>query len=60
MEKADEETFTREDIRHYLSVYHDLERIEMEVAQPGRLGEVLTEMQRRNVVVETVSGYRLA
>ena len=59
MGKADAETFTREDIRHYLSSYHDLERIEMEVAQPDRLGEVLSEMRRRGVAVEVDDGWRL-
>ena len=50
MERADAGTFTREDIRHLLSRYHEIERIEMEIAQPGRLGEVLSEMERREVV----------
>jgi hypothetical protein len=50
MEKADEETFEEGDIRHYLSSYHRVDRIEMEIAQPGRLSEVLTEMERRGVV----------
>ncbi|MFB6096830.1 MAG: phosphoribosyltransferase [Haloferacaceae archaeon] len=49
MAKADEETFSREDVRHYLSAYHDVDRIEMEIAQPDRLEEVLREMVRRGV-----------
>ncbi len=48
MEKADQEQFTREEIRHYLASYHDVERIEMEIAQPDRLDEVLSEMERRD------------
>jgi hypoxanthine phosphoribosyltransferase len=56
MGKADAETLTREDIRHYLSVYHDLDRIEMEVAQPNRLDEVLSEMERRDVAVRVDEG----
>ena len=60
MEKADGEAFTREDIRHYLSSYHDLERIEMEVAQPDRLDEVLSEMERRGVATGGEDGWRLA
>ncbi|WP_255150694.1 phosphoribosyltransferase [Halorarius halobius] len=61
MEKADAETFTREDVRHYLSEFHDVERIEMEIAQPGRLGEVLGEMERRGVVEPAGSSeWRLA
>ena len=59
MGKADAETFAREDIRHHLSSYHDLERIEMEVAQPDRLDEVLSEMERRDVAVRVDGGWRL-
>ncbi|MFA1610166.1 phosphoribosyltransferase [Halobellus rubicundus] len=50
MEKADAETFEVEDIRHYLSEYHSVDRIEMEIAQPGRMDEVMTEMDRRGYV----------
>ncbi len=61
MEKADAETFTREEIRHHLSAYHNVERIEMEVAQPGRLDEVLAEMERRGVATAVNDGeWRLA
>ena len=60
MEKADAETFAREDIRGHLSAYHDLERIEMEVAQPDRLDEVLSEMERRGVAARSDGGWRLA
>jgi len=61
MEKADTETFTREEIRHHLSAYHNVERIEMEVAQPGRLDEVLAEMERRGVATAVNDGeWRLA
>ncbi|WP_178916290.1 phosphoribosyltransferase [Natronomonas gomsonensis] len=49
MEKADADTFTRGDIRHYLAEYHRVERIGMEIAQPNRLDEVLEEMVRRDV-----------
>ena len=59
MRKADAETFAREDIRHHLSSYHDLERIEMEVAQPDRLDEVLSEMERRDVAARVDGGWRL-
>ncbi|MFW5964487.1 MAG: phosphoribosyltransferase [Natronomonas sp.] len=48
MEKADADTFTRGDIRHYLAEYHRIERIGMEIAQPNRLDEVLDEMVRRD------------
>ncbi|TYL40344.1 phosphoribosyltransferase [Natronococcus pandeyae] len=50
MERADQEEFTIDDIRHYLSEYHGIERMEMEIAQPDRLQEVLTEMERRGVL----------
>ena len=60
MEKAEAETFAREDIRSYLSSYHGLERIEMEVAQPDRLDEVLSEMERRDVAVRVDGGWRLS
>ena len=53
MERADEETFGRDEIRHYLEEYHGIGRIEMEVAQPGRLDEVLDEMVRREVIERT-------
>ncbi|MFB6126396.1 MAG: phosphoribosyltransferase [Halolamina sp.] len=47
MEKADAETFTEADVRHYLAEYHDVDRIEMEIAQPDRLDEVMDELVRR-------------
>ncbi|WP_254767302.1 phosphoribosyltransferase [Salinilacihabitans rarus] len=56
MEKADAETFTADDVRYYLNEYHQIERIEMEIAQPNRLPEVLTEMERRDVVERAASG----
>ena len=52
MAKADQEAFTTEDIRHYLTEYHNIDRIEMEIAQPNRLNEVLAEMVRRAVAVD--------
>ncbi|OYR54071.1 phosphoribosyltransferase [Halorubrum halodurans] len=53
MERADATTFDREAVRHHLEADHGVGRIEMEVAQPGRLDEVLAEMERREVI-ETV------
>ncbi|WP_122088459.1 phosphoribosyltransferase [Halalkalicoccus subterraneus] len=50
MERADEETLSGEDVRHYLAEFHDVERMEMEIAQPNRLNEVLVEMERREVI----------
>ncbi|MFB6252645.1 MAG: phosphoribosyltransferase [Halobellus sp.] len=54
MAEADEETFATEDIRHFLSEFHSVDRIEMEIAQPGRMDEVMAEMERRGVA-EAVS-----
>ncbi len=61
MEKADEEVFSPGDVRHFLSPYHDLDRIGMEIAQPNRLNEVLVEMERREVIErEGANEWRLA
>ncbi|UTF53495.1 phosphoribosyltransferase [Natronosalvus rutilus] len=56
MEKAGQESFTKADVRHYLKEYHDVDRIGMEIAQPNRLTEVLTEMERREVLEMTAPG----
>ena len=56
MERAGRSAFTRDDIRGLLADYHDVGRIELEVAQPDRLGEVLAEMERRGVVERTDDG----
>ena len=53
MEKADQETFTNEELRHFLAEFHGIDRIEMEIAQPDRLPEVLAEMERREVLEST-------
>jgi hypoxanthine phosphoribosyltransferase len=50
MEKGGDGPYTAEEIRGLLREYHRVERIEMEIAQPGRLPEVLEEMERRGVV----------
>jgi len=52
MEKDGDGPYTREGIQNLLSTYHDVERIEMEIAQPDRLDEVLEEMVRRDVLVK--------
>jgi len=61
MAKADGETFEREEIRNHLSEFHGIDRIEMEIAQPDRMGEVLAEMERRGEI-ESAAGdaWRLA
>ncbi|SFF91084.1 hypothetical protein SAMN04488063_0758 [Halopelagius inordinatus] len=56
MEKADEETFEGEDVRHYLSEFHNVDRIEMEIAQPNRMDEVMNEMERRGYVEAASDG----
>ncbi len=53
MTKDDDGPYSKTDIRRLLARYHDIDRIEMEIAQPGRLEEVLEEMQRREELVET-------
>lgn len=47
MQKSDKQSFTCGTIRQLLYEYHDINRIEMEIAQPNRLNEVLVEMERR-------------
>ncbi|WP_330630309.1 phosphoribosyltransferase [Halocatena halophila] len=59
MKKADQETFTKADVRHYLQAFHDVDRMSMEIAQPNRLEEVLTEMERREVLTEADGQYTL-
>ena len=53
MEHTDREAVSTEAIRDLLADHHDLDRIGMEVAQPNRLGEVLAEMHRRDVIEPT-------
>ncbi|WP_251329625.1 phosphoribosyltransferase [Haloplanus pelagicus] len=60
MERADDKRFERADIRRYLATYHDIQRIEMEIAQPDRLDEVLAEMERRGVVESADGAWQLA
>ncbi len=50
MAEADQTEFTVEEIRRCLKTSHGIDRIEMEIAQPDRVGEVLTEMARRDVI----------
>jgi Predicted phosphoribosyltransferases len=61
MRRADDDAFDTEAIRRYLASVHEIDRIEMEIAQPNRLDEVLTEMERRHTI-EPTSGdaWRLA
>ena len=50
MADTDAERFSADDIRRELSQAHGIDRIEMEIAQPDRLTEVLDEMSRRDVI----------
>jgi hypoxanthine phosphoribosyltransferase len=50
MTQTDDETFTLDQIRRYLREFYGIERITLEIAQPNRLGEVLTEMERQGIV----------
>ena len=59
MEQADAETLDLEAIRHHLASFHGIDRIEMEIAQPDRMDEVLTEMERRGRVESVDGGWKL-
>jgi hypoxanthine phosphoribosyltransferase len=59
MEKSDQAVHTKDDVRRLLKEYHDVNRIEMEIAQPDRLDEVLDEMVRRSVAESVDGGWRL-
>jgi len=60
METADGDVFAAEAIRHHLAEFHGIDRIEMEIAQPDRMDEVLAEMERRGRVESVDGGWRLA
>lgn len=49
MRKADDAPYTRGELRRLLEEYHEIGHVELEVAQPARLGEVLDAMERRGV-----------
>jgi hypoxanthine phosphoribosyltransferase len=60
MEKEADGPYDAAAVRGLLESYHDIGRIELEVAQPDRLEEVLAEMVRRDRLEETDGGaYRL-
>ncbi|MFB6105431.1 MAG: phosphoribosyltransferase family protein [Halobacteriaceae archaeon] len=50
MDASDDAVHDAGDVRRLLEAHHGVERIEMEIAQPNRLGEVFDEMVRRGVV----------
>ena len=61
LEATEGATFTKDEIRDALAEAHDIKRIEMEIAQPNRMGEVLAEMERRGELERTASDeWRLA
>ncbi|MBV0923749.1 phosphoribosyltransferase [Halomicroarcula limicola] len=59
MEKSDRTVHTTDDVRSLLRSYHGVERIEMEIAQPDRLDEVMDEMVRRDAATREGEGWRL-
>ncbi|MFB6223868.1 MAG: phosphoribosyltransferase [Haloarcula sp.] len=59
MSKSDQQAHTEADIRRLLQEYHGVGRTELEIAQPDRLGEVTSEMERRNVVKPVGDGWKL-
>ncbi|EMA17018.1 MULTISPECIES: phosphoribosyltransferase [Haloarcula] len=59
MAKSGQETHTEDDIRQLLREYHGVSRTNLEIAQPNRLGEVTTEMERRGVVESVGDGWQL-
>jgi hypothetical protein len=50
MTKEDKELWDIASIRHGLYMYHSLGSFAFEIAQPGRLPEILEEMHRREIV----------
>ncbi|MDQ2073030.1 phosphoribosyltransferase [Haloarcula sp. H-GB4] len=59
MDKSGQQTHTEDDIRRLLREYHGVSRTNLEIAQPNRLGEVTTEMERRGVVESVDDGWQL-
>ncbi|PSQ44296.1 phosphoribosyltransferase [Halobacteriales archaeon SW_7_68_16] len=57
MEADGDPPYSPAEIRDLLAEYHGIDRIEMEIAQPGRLDEVLGEMERRGLAEATDDGY---
>ncbi|WP_434531107.1 phosphoribosyltransferase [Haloarcula sp. NS06] len=59
VDKSGQQTHTEDDIRRLLREYHGVSRTNLEIAQPNRLGEVTTEMERRGVVESVDDGWQL-
>ncbi len=60
IEQDGQAPYDETEIRRLLAEYHGIDRIEMEIAQPDRLDEVLDEMVRRDVATTGPNGYALA
>ncbi|MDP2217838.1 MAG: phosphoribosyltransferase [Methanolobus sp.] len=54
MAKENRSSWDIPSIRHGLYVYHSLDSFSFEIAQPGRLPEIMAEMTRRGIVKQTV------
>ncbi len=50
MTKEDRSVWDIQSIRHGLYMYHSLDSFAFEIAQPGRLPEIMSEMHRRGIV----------
>ncbi|MFB6074641.1 MAG: phosphoribosyltransferase [Haloarculaceae archaeon] len=59
MARADADVIDEDDLHDLLERHHDVGRIELEIAQPGRLPEILAEMERRDQVEHVGDGWRL-
>ena len=59
MAKSDQQAHTEDDIRRLLREYHGVSRTNLEIAQPNRLSEVTSEMERRDVVESAGDGWQL-
>ena len=59
MEKSDEAVHSVDDVRRLLNSYHQVTPTALEIAQPDRLEEVMTEMVRREMATVADDGWRL-
>ena len=59
MAQEDTDRFDEEAVRRVLSEHHGIDRIEMEIAQPDRLAEVLEEMVYRGYLEDEGDAWRL-
>lgn len=59
MAKSDQSVHTEDDVRQLLREYHGVSQTNLEIAQPNRLDEITSEMERRGVVESVGDGWRL-